>query len=344
MELMIAVDREFAIGLDGDMLIHIKDDLKRFRSLTLGEVVIMGHGTFKSLPEKKPLDGRINIVISRDENLKIEGAEVVNNIEELFKTLKKYEDKKHFVIGGGFTTRLLLPYIDFVYLTYIDKTFSKHDTTIPNLFRTGEFEIKNISDDIKSDGVTYRYIELKRIKPALKTLQQPEIIEIENGLRLRKFDGIYDFAKEWYKDTYIVKMVDGDETPYDDKTLKNMYTWQDMNYELYFIEIFENGKFIPIGDVAFGPDDMPMVIGNKKYRGCGIGKKVLKALINRAKNLGYEEIFVGEIYDFNENSKKCYTSVGFVPFEKTKKGMSYRLDLLKQMEKDMKNLNYDELN
>lgn len=156
---------------------------------------------------------------------------------------------------------------------------------------------------------------------------QPEIIEIEPGLRLRSFDGKYDFAFEWYQDPELVYLVDGVRRPYSRETLTAMYAYLHKHGELYFIEMMKDGGFVPVGDVTFWQDDMPIVLGDPDCRGKGIGKKVIGALIKRAKSLGFSRLRVGEIYDWNAASQKCFMSMGFVPYEKTKKGSSYCLDL-----------------
>jgi|SRR5690554_1978405 len=156
---------------------------------------------------------------------------------------------------------------------------------------------------------------------------QPELIYINNVLRLRKFDNNYAFAYNWYQDEETVNLVDGVTEPYNYDKLKNMYEYLNNKGELYFIEIIEHDKFVPIGDVTFWQYDLPIVIGDKNYRGKGIGKQVVKALINRAIDLGYKEIHVREIYKFNIGSQRLFESLGFVKVGKTEDGFSYKLTL-----------------
>lgn len=155
-------------------------------------------------------------------------------------------------------------------------------------------------------------------------VEQPEIIQINNELRLRKFDGIYDFAFDWYQDEETVYLVDGVRKKYSQETLKCMYEYLDKQGELYFIEVLEGDIFKPIGDVTFWQEDMPIVIGDRSYRGKGIGRKVICALIQRGKDLGYDALRVNEIYDFNVASRKCFESLGFVAYEKTEKGNRFK--------------------
>ena len=162
---------------------------------------------------------------------------------------------------------------------------------------------------------------------AIQGIEQPAIIQIDDALRLRKYDGVHNFALAWYQDEDMVYMVDGARSAYDMDRLTRMYEYLNKAGELYFIEILENGKFKPIGDVTFWQDDMPIVIGDPNYRGKGIGRKVISALVKRGRSLGFGCVSVGEIYDWNEPSRRCCESVGFRAYEKTEKGSKYRMIL-----------------
>lgn len=162
---------------------------------------------------------------------------------------------------------------------------------------------------------------------AIQGIEQPAIIQIDEFLRLRKFDGYFDFALEWYQDENMVYMVDGKKIAYDMNRLSRMYHYLDNVGELYFIEIRENSTYTPIGDVTFWQEDMPIVIGDPNYRGKKIGRKVISALVQRGRALGFDHVSVGEIYDWNEPSRRCAESVGFRVYEKTEIGSRYRMDL-----------------
>ena len=151
---------------------------------------------------------------------------------------------------------------------------------------------------------------------------------IEDGLRLRKFDDSFDFAFDWYQDEETVYLVDGVRRPYSTETLGNMYHYLDKHGELYFIEVLENGRYKPIGDVCFWQEDLPIVIGDPAYRGRGIGRKVLAALVERGRNMGYGYLRVNEIYGYNVGSRRCFESLGFRACEKTEKGNRFMLELL----------------
>ena len=161
----------------------------------------------------------------------------------------------------------------------------------------------------------------------ISKITQPEVILIDDTLQLRKFDDHFDFALEWYQDEETNYMVDGLRGTYDLDQLTRMYHYLDRKGEVYFIEVLVDGSFRPIGDVTFWQKDMPIVIGDRTYRGKGIGKKVIAALIQRGRELGYDHLSVGEIYDWNTPSRRCFESLGFYAYEKTEKGARYRLDL-----------------
>lgn len=154
-------------------------------------------------------------------------------------------------------------------------------------------------------------------------VEQPELIPIDDTLRLRKFDGYYDFAFSWYQDAQTVYLVDGVREPYTWEKLGRMYRYLEGRGELYFIEVRESGSFRPVGDVCFSKDDLPIVIGEKSYRGRGLGRKVISTLIRRGQALGYDALRVREIFDDNTASRKCFESLGFQAQGTTEKGNSF---------------------
>lgn len=162
----------------------------------------------------------------------------------------------------------------------------------------------------------------------IKNITQLELINIDETLRLRKFDCKYDFALRWYQDEELVRLVDGPYSGvYTLEKLRRMYEYLNNKGELYFIEIRKDEDFIPIGDVTIWEDDMPIVIGDKKYQGRGIGKKVIAALIERGREIGFYKMKVREIYSYNIASQKLFKSMGFVESGQTSMGKSYCLQI-----------------
>ncbi|WP_105209738.1 GNAT family N-acetyltransferase [Streptococcus suis] len=162
---------------------------------------------------------------------------------------------------------------------------------------------------------------------AITGIEQADILEIDKQIRLRRYDGIHDFAFEWHQDLELVWLIDGDQERYSLDLLDRMYDYLSKNGECYFIEIFEDDQFIPIGDVTLFADDFAIAIGDKRYWKKGIGTKVLQRMIERAREVGLDEILVEEIYDWNTGSRKLFEKCGFEAVEKTKKGWSYKKNL-----------------
>ena len=163
----------------------------------------------------------------------------------------------------------------------------------------------------------------------IEGIEQPEYLMIDDKCRLRKYDGQADFALEWYLDPETVYLVDGIKTPYDINKLYRMYDYLNKHSEVYFIEVLQK-EWIPIGDVSFSLEDLPIVIGDNKYRQQGLGKKVIQTLIKRGIELGYTKLKVKEIYRYNFASQKLFTSLGFIPLAETTKGSSWYLTLKKE--------------
>ena len=132
MNLIVAVDKNWAIGLHNKLLVSIPADMKFFRETTMGKVVVMGRKTLESFPGGQPLKKRTNIVLTSDQNYKVKDAVVVNSVEALLEELRQYNDEDIYVIGGESIYRQLLPYCKVAHITKIDHAYEA-DTYFPNL-------------------------------------------------------------------------------------------------------------------------------------------------------------------------------------------------------------------
>ncbi len=162
--IIVAIAKMNAIGQNNDLLAHISKDLKRFKALTSRHTIIMGRKTFESLPNGA-LPNRRNIVITRNTELKFEGAEVVNSPEEAIELCK--EDGEVFIIGGATIYEAFLPYTNRLYLTLIDQFFNEVDTFFPdiNYDQWDETYREDVIDDEQND-FSYTFLDLKRKKQA----------------------------------------------------------------------------------------------------------------------------------------------------------------------------------
>lgn len=159
MNIIVAIDKNNGIGKDNDLLVHISEDMKFFKETTTGNVVIMGRKTLESFPNKKPLKNRINIVISSNKNLKIDGAIVVDSISDAITEAKKY-NKEIFVIGGASIYNQFIELVDNLYVTKINKNFEA-DTFFPIIDKKKWIE-EPISDIKSQDDLTYQFFKYKK--------------------------------------------------------------------------------------------------------------------------------------------------------------------------------------
>lgn len=154
LNLIVAVGKNGEIGKDGDLIWHIREDLKRFKSLTMGHPVIMGRKTWESLP-KRPLPGRRNLVLTRNSEFKEEGAVTVTSVEE---ALKSTTGSSPFVIGGAEVYKQFLPYATKIYLTEVMESDPEADSFLNLDQQKSDWKKEEESEIFKSDnGVQYRF-------------------------------------------------------------------------------------------------------------------------------------------------------------------------------------------
>ncbi len=153
MNLIAAVDSNWAIGLKNKLLVSIPDDMKFFRQTTTGKVVVMGRRTLESFPNKRPLPNRTNIVLTTDRSYTVKGAIVVHDMDALYAELAKYPSEDIYVIGGESIYRQLLDACDVAHNTKINYAFEA-DAYIPNQDEKPERKIT-------ADNVFQLYFDLE---------------------------------------------------------------------------------------------------------------------------------------------------------------------------------------
>lgn len=152
--IICAVAKDRAIGRNNRLLWNIPEDLKRFKKLTLGHPVIMGQKTFDSIG--KPLPGRTNIVLNRDDK-KIPGAIIAHSIEEAIDIARGKDKKEIFIIGGGSVYAQTIDQADKLYLTLVKGDYDA-DTYFPDY---SNFDII-AKESRKSGKYKYHFLELER--------------------------------------------------------------------------------------------------------------------------------------------------------------------------------------
>lgn len=161
MNVIVAVDQNWAIGNRDSLLVRIPNDHKMFQQETTGKVVVFGRKTMETFPGKQPLKNRTNIILSRRSGYQVKGATVVHSIGELLEECGKYDDRDIYVIGGETVYRQLLPYCDVAHVTKIDRAYAA-DAHFPNLDENPEWEVTADSDEQAYFDVTYHFVKYEK--------------------------------------------------------------------------------------------------------------------------------------------------------------------------------------
>lgn len=161
MNLIVAVDENWAIGNKNELLISIPADHKFFRQETTGKVVVLGRKTLETFPQGLPLKNRINIIMSTNRSYQVKDAVVVHDVEELLEELKKYHTEDVYVVGGESVYRQLLAYCDVAHVTKIDRAYEA-DAYFPDLDELPEWEITADSEEQTYFDTTYHFLKYER--------------------------------------------------------------------------------------------------------------------------------------------------------------------------------------
>lgn len=161
MNLIVAVDNNWAIGLRGGLLVRIPNDHKNFRQKTVGRVVVLGRKTLETFPQGLPLSGRTNIILSTDTAYNVKDADVVHSKEELLEELKKYKDDEVYIIGGESIYKMMLPYCDTAYVTKIDHNYEA-DAFFPNLDIMEDWKIVDEGEEQTYFDIAYQFVKYER--------------------------------------------------------------------------------------------------------------------------------------------------------------------------------------
>ena len=166
---IVAVDKDWGIGFEGQLLEHLPPDMKYFKETTMGNVVIMGRKTWDSLPVK-PLLGRSNLILSRTLQrgswIYDDKAHYIQFVPEITEhDLKSFQNSSthFFVIGGGEIYKQLLPYCDRVYVTLIEKSHDNVDTYFPNLDKDPNWEVSTCTELRDYENIPYAFLTYERV-------------------------------------------------------------------------------------------------------------------------------------------------------------------------------------
>ena len=163
MNAIAAVDRNWAIGRNNGLLVSIPADMKFFRQMTTGKVIVMGRKTLESFPNGLPLKNRTNIVLSSRPDYSVRDAVIVHDLEELSAELEKYDTDDIYVIGGESIYRQLLPMCSTAHITKIDHVYEA-DAWFPNLDEDPSWQITADSDEQTYFDLEYRFLKYEKVR------------------------------------------------------------------------------------------------------------------------------------------------------------------------------------
>ena len=163
MNLIVNVDKNWAIGYGGKLLVSIPEDMKFFRSETTGKVVVLGRKTLATFPGGQPLTNRTNIILTRNPEFTAKGAVVCHSVEETLEELKKYPSEDVYIIGGDTIYRQFLPYCDTAHVTRMEHAYDA-DAWFPNLDEDPEWELTGQSEEKTYFDLEFTFCRYERKK------------------------------------------------------------------------------------------------------------------------------------------------------------------------------------
>ena len=163
MNLIAAVDKNWAIGYQNELLVRIPNDHKHFREETTGKVVVLGRKTLETFPQGLPLKNRTNIILSHNQGYSVKDAIVVHSLEELKQELSKYPSEDIYIIGGESVYRELVSWCDVAHITRIDHEYQA-DAYFPNLDEDEDWEITADSEEQTYFDIEYTFVKYERKK------------------------------------------------------------------------------------------------------------------------------------------------------------------------------------
>lgn len=163
--IIVAMDRNRGIGRNNDLLWHLPNDLKFFKTQTMGQVVIMGRKNWESIPEKfRPLPGRENVILSRNQGFTAAGCQVFHSLEACLNSYAQLKDQTLFIIGGGEIYKQALDSgkVTEMYITHVDKAYEA-DTFFPN-FPLSEWQVDEVMQQVADEKHEASYVVKHYVK------------------------------------------------------------------------------------------------------------------------------------------------------------------------------------
>jgi len=171
MRLIAAVDQNWGLGYQGELLFTIPADMRHFRETTKDHVVVMGRKTLATLPNGKPLKNRTNIILTRDSAFTVEDAQVCRSLAELAAVLEQYQSDEVYVIGGADVYCQLLDYCDQAIITHIDCS-KEADRFLPDLSKREGWIKKQVGEVQEHEDISFVFVIYENQQ--VKSLQEKQ--------------------------------------------------------------------------------------------------------------------------------------------------------------------------
>lgn len=156
MNLIATVDKNWAIGKHGHLLVNIPEDIKLFRMETAGKAAIMGRKTYEQITDRTALIDRYNVILTNDLSYKKDGVVVVHSVEEALEKVASYKSEDVYVIGGESVFEQFLPYCDVAHITSVDYKYDA-DAHFPNLDKIPEWKVTQMSEEHTYFDLCYEF-------------------------------------------------------------------------------------------------------------------------------------------------------------------------------------------
>lgn len=163
MNTIVAVDNQWGIGKNNDLLFDIPEDMQFFRKTTLNKVIVMGSNTLLSFPNSKPLKNRTNIVLWPD-GPKRDDCIIVDSLPQLFNELKKYPSDDLYIVGGAMFYKTMLPYCKTAFITKV-QSCGEAVVFFENLDNLSNWKLIEESEVFNNDTYKFTFCKYKNLSP-----------------------------------------------------------------------------------------------------------------------------------------------------------------------------------
>ena len=164
MNLIVAVDSIWGIGKDDHLLFRIREDMRRFRRLTVGKTIVFGRKTMETFPNGQPLPERKNIVMTRSSTISSCEIQVCRSAGELFQTIRSIPSEEVFIVGGESVYRQFLRFCEFAFVTRVEGVFDA-DAFFPDLDADSSWQIMEPGEPLHDGTLAYRWVTYHNLEP-----------------------------------------------------------------------------------------------------------------------------------------------------------------------------------